>query len=395
MGTKRFLATPVSGIVAKLPGRGRVVDLFCGTGAVTAALSDVAPVIMNDANAFLGPILRTRFASPCRVAPYRIANLLRTEFDTRKRELQDQFRERLRLELSALNAGQYALSDYISNTPHVGSDKSMQSLSSSAQQQAGRDRYCLMTIYFSGGYISTPQAIALDSLRCAIDRKLKNRDGYDQSLAALTIVLDRVLNSPGHSAQFLRPNSEAAFKKIRATWSRDIWHTFLDVLSELQPHGTPPWRSQNKFNHGDALDLMGDRTQECLRAIYADPPYTKDQYSRYYHVHETLHLYDFPSSTGQGRYRGNRFSSEFSLASRVEQAFRSLFEQASTRCVPVVLSYPPDGLLHYKGLDTSRLASDYFGNVRTIGYKTMHSTMGASKGTSTNEKVENIYVCRP
>lgn len=395
MGTKRFLAEPVSDLVARLPGRGRVVDLFCGTGAVTAGFSDVAPVIMNDASAFLGPILRTRFTSVPRVAPHRLADTLRAGFNTRKNQLEDEFHERLQLESYALNSGRWALREYMDSTPHVGSDGSMKSASRIASRRDGPERYCLMTIYFSGGYVSTRQAIALDSLRCAIDHELNGSNGYEQSLAALTVTLDRVLNAPGHSAQFLRPNSAAAFLRIRSTWSRDIWNTFLDALSELEPYGTTSWRSHNEHRQSDALDLVGDPSLQELRAIYADPPYTKDQYSRYYHVHETLHLYDFPSSTGQGRYRGNRFTSQFSAASQVEQAFRKLFQGAATKRVPVVLSYPPDGLLRYKGLDTAQLASDYFSDVNIMSYNTMHSTMGASNGTSTSKKVENIYVCRP
>lgn len=395
MGTKRFLSAPVSSLIAQIPGHGQVVDLFCGTGAVTAGLTDVASVLMNDASAFLGPILRTRFASQSRIQPQQLADILRTEFNIRKNQLEDDFAQRLTMEAAALNSGRSALKEYMDSVPHVGSDDSLRTLSRLSRHNLDREKYCLVTIYFSGGYVSTKQAIALDALRCAIDRSLEDVQGRDQSLAALTITLDRVLNSPGHSAQFLRPNTETAFRRIRATWTRDVWNIFLDSLSELVPYGDQGWRARNEHRQGDALDLVCDEPIQHLRAVYADPPYTKDQYSRYYHVHETLHLYDFPASFGRGRYRDQRFSSQFSSSSCVESAFRTLFRETATNGIPVVLSYPPDGLLHDKGVDTGQLASEYFSEVRITSHSTMHSTMGASKGIHSNRKVENIYVCRP
>ena len=395
MGTKRFLAAPVSGLIAQLPGNGRVVDLFCGTGAVTAGLKDIASVVMNDASAFLGPLLRTRFSSDSRVAPHRLANALRPEFKIRRDQLEDEFADRLRSESKALKSGRLALNEYMESVAHVGNDDAMKTVSRLASRRTGRGKYCLMTIYFSGGYVSTRQAIALDALRCAIDRKLEESQEVDQTLAALTVTLDRVLNSPGHSAQFLRPNTETAFHRICAVWTRDVWTAFLNALSDLAPHGDPEWRFKNEYRQSDALDLVRDQSIQQLRAVYADPPYTKDQYSRYYHVYETLYLYDFPSSAGRGRYRDDRFSSSFSSLLDVEAAFRSLFSDTAARSVPVVLSYPPDGLLSRRGLDTADLVNEYFSEVHAMCFDTTHSTMGASKGRHSNRKVEHVYVCRP
>ena len=213
MGTKRFLASTVASLISELPGSGRVVDLFCGAGAVTAELEEVASVVMNDMNAFLGPLLRTRFVSESRAAPERIAGVLQPEFRERKKQLEEEYADRLLSEAKAIKDGRSALSEYMESVPHVGSDDPLGALSRSASQELGRSKYCLMTIYFSGGYVSTKQAIALDALRCAIDRKLEDSWEIDHSLAALVVTLDRVLNSPGHSAQFLRPNTVPAFRR--------------------------------------------------------------------------------------------------------------------------------------------------------------------------------------
>jgi len=396
MGTKRYLASPVADKVRSMPGSGRVVDLFCGTGAVTSELAGVSSVVMNDANAFLGPMLRSQFAVAERTAPYRVVDCLRSEFVRRRQQLEESYNDRLNAEATAMRSGREALHDWMEHIKHVGSSSEIAAEADRASRRTGPGRYCLATLYFSGGYFSTKQAIGIDALRCAIDRSSSMAESeQDQALAALTLTLDRVLNSPGHSAQFLRPNSESAYRRIIRVWSRDVWNVFVDCLSELKPVGGKDWRRRNTFRQSDALDLVADRSIRRLRAVYADPPYTKDQYSRYYHVHETLFLYDFPGSTGRGRYRSDRFASSFSSVVRVEEAFRSLFESVSSRGIPLILSYPTDGLLFRRGIDTVVLASEYFRSVSTSSFAATHSTMGASTGLSSNQKVENIHVCRP
>jgi len=46
---------------------------------------------------------------------------------------------------------------------------------------------------------------------------------------------------------------------------------------------------QNRVEVSDALSLLKSSRVSSVTAVYADPPYTKDQYSRYYHVYETMY----------------------------------------------------------------------------------------------------------
>ena len=79
--------------------------------------------------------------------------------------------------------------------------------------------------------------------------------------------------------------------------------------------------------------------------IYADPPYTSDHYSRYYHLYETLLLYDYPSSEATGRYRPDRFFSRYSIKTEVEAAMDRLIADCAKIGSRLVLSYPERGLL--------------------------------------------------
>lgn len=49
--------------------------------------------------------------------------------------------------------------------------------------------------------------------------------------------------------------------------------------------------------------------------VYLDAPYKRNEYSRYYHVLETMVKYDYPSSENKGhissKSKGERFATEF------------------------------------------------------------------------------------
>jgi len=83
--------------------------------------------------------------------------------------------------------------------------------------------------------------------------------------------------------------------------------------------------------------------------VYADPPYTRDHYSRFYHVLETLAVGDEPMVStmkvngvvklSRGLYRAERHQSPFCIKSEVLPAFEALFGGTAHRGVPIAVSY--------------------------------------------------------
>ena len=88
-----------------------------------------------------------------------------------------------------------------------------------------------------------------------------------------------------------------------------------------------------------------------MAVVYADPPYTRDHYSRFYHVLETMCLRDNPcfssvtkdgsTSVSRGLYRADRFQSDFCVRSLAPAAFDRLFKTSREQDSAVVLSYSP------------------------------------------------------
>lgn len=395
MGTKRHMAGHVRAALEGVQPRGRVVDLFSGMGSVAESLQDLLPVVTNDALGFTAAISRARFTGAPRAASTdEVLNRLRPVYLDQVAYLSAQFAGQLEEERAALSGGQHALATYMSLTRHVGNDRSSADAARRASTDTSHRRYCLASVYFSAGYFSLGQAIAIDALRYAIDSAIHPEE-TDWLLGAWIVGLAAFINAPGHTAQFLKPNRPSGYVRIVRYWKRSVWDQFESALGRLRQIGSDTWRAQNEAFVCDALDLVASRSLVDVGACYADPPYTKDQYSRYYHVYETLYRYDFPDSLGAGRTRSDRFTTGFSLKSSVVASFHDLCRSVARRRVPLVVSYPSQGLLDDAGWALRDIASTHFSDVRVLSIDAHHSTMGASKGDSRKHATEHLYVCRP
>lgn len=397
MGTKRRVAPVVRGAIQRLDSQpARVADLFSGMGSVASALAPDFPVVTNDDLAFTTLFAHARFCQYTRGSSSELALKIARGYVNAVRHLESRFADELAREsdvLASRDSGQ--LASYMATAPHVGSSPDYRDAARDAAAASGAGQYCLVTLYFAGGYFSVNQAIRLDALRRAIDAADITQAQRRWALAAWLAGAAAVVNAPGHTAQFLKPTGDAVAARIARTWSRDVWEAFVSGLDAIGLVGTRRWRRQTRVYRRDARRLARSPLLDDVSVVYADPPYTKDHYSRFYHVYETMARYDFPGSEGAGRYRSQRLMTGFSRVTQVESEFRGLMESLSERGLSLVLSYPSDGLLARAGVEVVELVDDYFELTEHICFDLKHSTMGASSGKSQKLTEENIYVCRP
>lgn len=395
MGTKRGIADHVRRLVTDLSPNGQVLDLFSGIGCVAESLSMVAPVRTNDALSFTAAFARARFKGPREKTPDKLINLLRQPYRETVEDETRLNRDRLRDEQRAIDLGSDALHKYMAEAQHAANSETVRASALEAASAHGPQHYRLASYYFSAGYWSLRQAIHIDALRYAIDAISLSAGDRDWALAAWLSTAGRAINAPGHTAQYLKPNTKEAYRRIRRYWIRNMWETFQDELIDMRLVGTEGWRSRNTVEVGDALALLRSGRLADVSVVYADPPYTKDQYSRYYHVYETIYKYDYPSAEGLGRVRSDRFSSVFCLKAQVEKSFSDLFMAISSLGVPLVLSYPSDGLLSRTGNSVLGIGDQSMKLKTTESFGASHSTLGASKGLKTKSATENLYVYLP
>jgi adenine-specific DNA methylase len=159
----------------------------------------------------------------------------------------------------------------------------------------------------------------------------------------------------------------------------------------------------------DALDLIN----EDIRVVYADPPYTRDHYSRFYHVLETICLRDNPristtfingkTNISRGIYRQNRHQSPFCIISKAVSAFEGLFKKVRRLESSLVLSYSPfdkdkkarPRLLTIDELEN--IAKQYYKKVRIFSVGDFsHSKLNCSdKNFDISYNAELLIICEP
>ena len=213
----------------------------------------------------------------------------------------------------------------------------------------------VVTRHFGGRYFSWEQAIDFDALLAQIHSvEHPYRDFY---LAAGLLVASDVVNAIGkHFAQPLKLRDANGCPKrhlVKQTLRDRELSVFDSYRAYCESLGTlRRTRGRHRAVRSDYRDFL-DSDSTPFAAVYADPPYTRDHYSRYYHVLETMALRDEPEvattkirSNGvprlsRGVYRLQRHQSPFCIPSKAAGAFEHLFIGVAKRQIPLVLSYSP------------------------------------------------------
>ncbi len=398
MGTKRRISGSVAEVIARAQ-RGPLLDLFAGISAVGSAVAPNRNVWCNDVQYFAHSLATAMFSS--RQGPNaRPATI--SEVET----------------LAHANARKLnsELFDLVSEEDRVIADGGFERgarlmdklIKLSTSEQSYRLRrmhrhtsfprpYRLFAITYAGGYVGIRQAIELDSLRYALDQlrmdKVVSEEQHRWLLLALCKALANIANTTGHFAQYLSVK-ENTYQRLLAKRRRSIFSEWRNALEKMAPEGTPKWRNGNLTFRMEANRLLKNLPSLKVRpsVIYADPPYTRDHYSRYYHLLDTLILYDYPDPFGKGQYRSDRFTSDFSIRSRVEGAFLDLVSSAADLGCDLVINYPEVGLLDDPRNCLLRILKQYFSRAEialTIAHE--HSSLGASKGLEKSPVTELVF----
>jgi adenine-specific DNA-methyltransferase len=393
MGTKRdqaeFLAKTIS---AEFP-EAIVVDAFAGTCSIAKSLCPSHIVWANDIHHFAGIVARAALTDPLPKPDLEEAMAeLRGPFTRNRDALVKQSAEALAIEQSALVAATDA-SDWVPMSELIEGSADLIPLRLE-DYRGGRTPtpYALFTIMYRHTYFGLRQCIELDSLRYAIAcAPVRHRSFY---MWALFRAASHCAAAPGHFAQYLTPRDATNTLLIVKYRNRGIWSRFVSEYSALTIPECHSRRKNAVFT--EAASTFVSRLPSLLGGargvVYADPPYSRAQYSRYYHILETLALYDYPVIDHKGRYREGRFNTDFSRAGRVEHAIEDFISRAAAASLPLFLSYPSNGLFVERGGDLMKVLRKYYSHVDCIGEHPMeHSTLGGAPGTASLPVTEILY----
>ena len=228
-----------------------------------------------------------------------------------------------------------------------------------------------LTQAYGGWYFSPLQAEIISSLRQCLPQESAQRS---VALAALISAASSCAASPGHTAQPFKSTTGAGKFLIEA-WRKDV----VDIVSRqcaAVSARTAHCIGSAKVQSAD--EMARELTQGWV--AFVDPPYSSVHYSRFYHVLESIARGYVGEVSGAGRYPpiSDRPSSDFSIPTKAEMAFISLFNELATVGAEVVLTFPNEGASNGISGDRLReLASEKFSIVQEKVSSRM-STMGGN-----------------
>ena len=393
-GNKLRLTGLVAPIVTThLASGAPVLDLMSGTGVVSRALSRFHPVSNNDANAYAA--LLTRNQSNCGEdidAPEIISNIQDIYIRNQERlsglirafvEREDEF---LHGEITAEAVSRYA--EFTSDGPLTPSDGT------------GYGPARLVTERYANIYFGIAQSIEIDSLRAAIDACYPGPgSARDLCLSALLLACTACSSGP-HFAQppRLKPARDNSIEWMRTlierralsiSWEFDL---ALGRLAARAPLGHPFGRS-SQSDWREAISQFALMLNGHEGGVYVDPPYSKLQYSRYYHVLNVILAYNYPPVSGVGRYppREQRFSSRFEYQpGGARRELGALLRSCAERGLTTFLSYSDGGFVPVEELagEMRRL----FHQVEIFTEEIRHHPQGRPLRSERAKVIEHVIV---
>ena len=399
LGCKNEFADEVSRAILDVdPSGGRLGDLFAGTGSVAAALSSTIEVLTADVQEY-SRVLCSAILNPYPIKPADISGLVnRVKKNESALLLKQCFKPLIDYENQCIDQAEHGNADPLVEllesepvaawTQENAIDSPLTEVVNAVvsrlkDAQLMNSPNSTVSRMFGGVYFSFSQAVALDSLLSDSNR---NQDSADTFVSAVLSTASNIVNTVGKQfAQPIRPRNKSGaiksglVKVVRKDRSLD---TFAQYESWLHRYADlPKSRGKPIVLRKDYLGAIQEHGSE-LSVLYADPPYTRDHYSRFYHVLETMCLRDNPVFSkvkkngkleiSRGLYREERYQSEFCIRSRAPKAFAELFKSASESRLPLVLSYSPhddgDGT-HPRVVSTEQIlevANQYYDRVELV-----------------------------
>ena len=343
----------------------RIVDLFCGGSSVSwfAASELEKTVVACDLQTFAATLASSVIS---RTKPVQVQIL-----DQRWLSQAARIRNRQKgwKEAEALDSAEFCTKTW---------RKRAQELCSS-DAVAGSS---IISRSYGGHYFSPTQALSFDAMLKALPEEKKLQE---LCLSATIIAASRCVAAPGHTAQPFKA-TQTASKFLREAWQHDPFDYVREALKKLCPlHASKRGRAIVK----DANLMAGSLKMDDV--VFVDPPYSSVQYSRFYHVLETIARGTCNQVEGIGRYPpyDERPNSDYSRKGASLQAITELLRTLATKKCTVILTFPKgecsNGL---SGERIEEIAHQHF-RVTRRSVKTRFSTLGGNKINRVARKISD------
>ena len=382
-----------------------ICDIFSGSGSVGSFLKDDYTIIANDVEEYAAIISSALLNTPSKSKLLEAKEIFLNSFKlnlNKKLLINETLIANERTLINEKNS--LKLSELYSSVPTIWNklDNSI-----TVDKLKNNNNYDLFFRYYSGTYFGIEQSICIDSIIKSI-HDFNNRIEQNVLFSCLFYAMkETVFSKDGHMAQPLNIKKNAV-RHLKQR-SKSVFLYFLKKLEEfIDSACIKEVYSRNKIYNKDLTDLLADESFNSLdiKMIYADPPYTDMQYSRYYHLLNTAAKYDYPIPTisrGQytkGLYTEGRNQSDLSKRSTAKLKLQELFNYCKKKNIVLVLSYayPRDLLKQNINRYTIsieelvKMAKDIFGN-KKVQIEQEEYKHANHRNSSSKEVLEYLIIC--
>lgn len=325
MGSKTALAGQLLDIVDAVESVDTtVVDLMCGSGAMAGAFARHYSTVASDAQDFCRLLGLVQGGGMTRRRAEMLAEQVIQEARARYGTLAAEQRQRIEEEDQLLNSEltPSVLEAVVARLQSRAVAWEQEHLGGANAVEEAWKRGNLLSHLYAGIYFGDRQTAELDCLRQAV-AMLPDEGDRQWALGALVCAASACAHTYG--GHFAQPKLDVtADGKRRGDISEALQQRSLSVTHEFFVRLTSLADESERVQH--AVDVVAGPWPVALQAVaarkaigpvcvYVDPPYTRDEYSRYYHVLEEIVRYQPQSVSGKGRLpqRGSpgRFASSF------------------------------------------------------------------------------------
>lgn len=364
MGSKRAMLRNGLGelLSEQVPKKTRFFDLFCGAGSVSGFVAQnfSTKVVACDLQRYAVFLAAAQIEQTC---PFSSAGVIQ-HWEASSSLFLDEFAE---LRKEAISASLLEGSNEVIRS-RIGCIRNLCSQFPDSFE---------ITRAYGGYYYSPYQSMLIDALLQTLPRRHKNA-----ALAALISTASTCAAAPGHTAQPFG-TKDSALPHLCAAWRKDIIGTLKRALEKFAEGRA---LTKGRALQSNAISVLKKMKDGDLAFI--DPPYSEVQYSRFYHVLESIANGGVGPVSGVGRYPSlaERPQSAFCLVTQSVSAFSSLMQGVSEYGAEAIVTFPAGEASNGLSGEMVEQISDMFFHVKKRKIASTFSTLGGNSLTRTARK---------
>lgn len=322
-----------------------VFDIFSGSASVSSMFGQEYLVYANDAEAYAS-IIADALLNPADIpSPSAFLEQIEADYAVIKQALCIPVLDFINREKTALKENNYReLSAVYDSYPTVWNQKYSDIIQKelTVENIRAADNYYLFTTYYASNYYGIGQALEIDCIIKLIHTR------FPSCRNALLMCLfyamkETVFSKDGHMAQPLNPEKNQ--RRLFLQRGKCVYELFIRKLQEYLALPLPEYSGKNRVFNKNFEELLTMNIFSDVGLVYADPPYTDMQYSRYYHLLNVAVRYEYPDLTRsrngytKGLYTEGRYQSKLSQRSSAGKSLERLISFCAGAGVNLALSY--------------------------------------------------------